>query len=1211
MIALRRLLPSADRKNTRSVLPTVVTALRRGSLVLAALPLLLAASLGAASPEDAVIFDFDNTAIYTINSQGATAGALTKVAASDVGSGTSFTTKVSFGTVSPTQQLYYWDSTALSFFRIDLTSAVYPRAKVIAPTNSALIPVLPQRGFPGIAWDFANNAFVYYDSGTGGSTASNGSTLVKGIYRFTPSTTTGVPSTSVLLLNFAAAGYGTTTGCNGIAVKQDGTVYALLDITNQSAPQIVRIDTPTSAPRVDGTAGTYTGFQTLTGISWDFVNQRILIFDQAQSQAAAKIVSLDPTTGTRTLVSSGNTASGAYGGGYINAPTSGFRNTANRVIYYDIDVATFTKLELSTVPPGSTIASQYYTAGTFSFNAQFLSFVPPSLPVITSPTATPGAGGTSATLGANVTSSGTAIVSPAVQTRGVVYSLTSANSNPTIGGTGVTNVTASAATGTYTVSASGLNAGATYSYAGYVSTYYGLVYTSVGTFTTSTLATVTTPTATAITGTSATLGGNVTSDGGGTITTRGVVYSTTANNTNPIIGQSGVVNVTTTGTTGVFTVGASSLANGTQYSYRAYATNSVGTSYTVATTFTTLSKPTANPQSVNVPFNTATAITLTGTDPNTPAQTLTYAITASPTHGTLSGTAPNVTYTPTAGYNGADSFQFTTTTAAGGTSSAATVSLTVAAGTPTANPQSVGVPFNTATAVTLTGTDPDSPALTLTYTVVATPGHGTLSGTAPSLTYTPTANYQGADSFTFRVSNGTNNSNTATVSITVAAGTPTANAQTVTTSFNTAKAITLTGTDPDSPALSLTYTVATSPAHGSLSGTAPNLTYTPTANYQGADGFTFTVSNGQKTSTAATVSITVSAGTPTANAQTVTTSFNTAKAITLTGTDPDSPALSLTYTVATSPTHGTLSGTAPNLTYTPAANYQGADSFTFTVSNGQKTSSTATVSITVAAGTPTANAQTVTTSFNTAMAITLTGTDPDSPALSLTYTVATSPAHGTLSGTAPNLTYTPAGNYQGADSFTFAVSNGANTSVPATVSITVAAGTPTANSQNVVVNLNTATAITLTGTDPDSPALGLTYTVLTPPVNGVLTGTAPNLTYTPATGYSGADSFTFRVSNGTNTSNTATVSITVVGQPYMTGFTPASGAVGSTVVITGNNFLGTTGVSFFRNVAAPTFTVLSNTQINVVVPAGARTGVITVTNGLGSNTTSTKFTVTP
>jgi hypothetical protein len=127
------------------------------------------------------------------------------------------------------------------------------------------------------------------------------------------------------------------------------------------------------------------------------------------------------------------------------------------------------------------------------------------------------------------------------------------------------------------------------------------------------------------------------------------------------------------------------------------------------------------------------------------------------------------------------------------------------------------------------------------------------------MTYTPTANYNGADSFTFRVNDGTTNSNTATVSITVTAvnDAPVANGLSVTTAEDTPKAIPLNVSDPDAD--QLTYAILSGPAHGVLSGTAPNLTYTPTANYNGPDSFTFWVNDGSVNSNIAAVSITVTA----------------------------------------------------------------------------------------------------------------------------------------------------------------------------------------------------------------------------------------------------------------------------------------------------------------------------------------------------------------
>lgn len=84
---------------------------------------------------------------------------------------------------------------------------------------------------------------------------------------------------------------------------------------------------------------------------------------------------------------------------------------------------------------------------------------------------------------------------------------------------------------------------------------------------------------------------------------------------------------------------------------------------------------------------------------------------------------------------------------------------------------------------------------------------------------------------------------------------------------------------------------------------------------------------------------------------------------------------------------------------------------------------------------------------------------------------------------------------------------------------------PTADDQSVSTALDTPVALTLSATDPDGDPL--TYDVLVQPFHGILTGTAPDLTYTPETGYTGADSFTWKANDGQADSNTATVSLTV------------------------------------------------------------------------------------
>ena len=164
---------------------------------------------------------------------------------------------------------------------------------------------------------------------------------------------------------------------------------------------------------------------------------------------------------------------------------------------------------------------------------------------------------------------------------------------------------------------------------------------------------------------------------------------------------------------------------------------------------------------------------------------------------------------------------------------------------------------------------------------------------------------------------------------------------------DTAASITLGGSDLDGDPL--TYSVVTGPCHGCLSGTAPNLFYTPRANFNGSDSFTFKVNDGTADSAVATVLITVTAvnDPPMANDDSVTMQEDALAPITLSGSDLDGDPL--IYSVLTGPCHGCLNGTAPNLIYTPKANFNGSDSFTFKVNDGTADSEVATVSITVTA----------------------------------------------------------------------------------------------------------------------------------------------------------------------------------------------------------------------------------------------------------------------
>jgi subtilisin family serine protease/subtilisin-like proprotein convertase family protein len=186
---------------------------------------------------------------------------------------------------------------------------------------------------------------------------------------------------------------------------------------------------------------------------------------------------------------------------------------------------------------------------------------------------------------------------------------------------------------------------------------------------------------------------------------------------------------------------------------------------------------------------------------------------------------------------------------------------------------------------------------------------------------------------------------------------------------------------------------------------------------------------------------------PTANAQSVSTLEDTAVGVTLTGSDPDAGD-SLTYAVASGPTNGTLSGTAPNLTYTPALNYVGLDSFTFTANDGNLDSTAATISITVTADNdaPIADDDSYTTPEDTTLTVAavdgvLNG-DTDADGNSLTAVIDQQATNGNVNLSSDgSFTYVPNDNYCNdgiaADTFTYHAFDGVIDSNIATVSIAV------------------------------------------------------------------------------------------------------------------------------------------------------------------------------
>jgi len=641
--------------------------------------------------------------------------------------------------------------------------------------------------------------------------------------------------------------------------------------------------------------------------------------------------------------------------------------------------------------------------------------------------------------------------------------------------------------------------------------------------------------------------------------------------------------------------------------------------------------PTADDQSISTVQNTPVDIALTATDPHN--DPLTYSIVTQPTNGTLSGTAPNVTYTPNTDFTGSDSFTFKANDGEFD-SNIATVNINVTgeAGTLPSEWQTTDIGH-------ITPGDGNASYDSLTQTFSVTGGGHDIWDTHDDFRFV----YQplvGDGEIVARVTSQTNTHTHAKAGVMIKEST---------TPF---APYTMIGITPAN-GYKMQWTFQLQSISGGLYTLANawvklNRTGNVFTTYKSTDGVSWTFvgqktvtmnsnalvglfvtshnSGALSTATFDNVSVIDSSGPvntpPTANNQSVATSQDTPTDITLTASDAEADPL--TYSIVTQPSNGTLSGTAPNVTYTPDSGYTGADSFTFKANDGTVDSNTATVSITVNAigepipspwlntdiggATPSGSAsydtssQTFTVSGGgediwqtvdqfhyvyqeltgdgeiQARVTSQTNTDPWAKAGVMIKNAAVSGEAYAL------MSVTPENGYAFQHNFIWHVSgtnyafpngwvkikrvgdvltgytsvngvdwdqvgqttltlnntvtvglfvNSHNTSNVSTATfdnvlvtgLSAANNPPTAESQSLSTLQDTPLNITLSGSDLDGDTL--TYSIIDGPSNGILSGTAPDVIYTPNTGYVGNDSFTFKANDGEEDSNIATVSITV------------------------------------------------------------------------------------
>jgi CshA-type fibril repeat protein len=600
--------------------------------------------------------------------------------------------------------------------------------------------------------------------------------------------------------------------------------------------------------------------------------------------------------------------------------------------------------------------------------------------------------------------------------------------------------------------------------------------------------------------------------------------------------------------------------------------------------------PIANPDSQTTASNTQISFNITNNDtdsdgnidpttvdldPDTPGQQTSRII-----PGVGSYNVDNtglVTFIPETGFTGNSTINYTVQDNNGTPSAPAAINITVNPPVntpPVANPDSQTTASNTQISFNITNNDtdsdgninpttvdldPDSPGQQTSRII---PGVGSYNVDNTGLvTFVPETGFTGNSTINYTVqdNNGTPSA-PAAINITVNPPVntpPVANPDSQTTASNTQISFNITNNDtdsdgninpttvdldPDSPGQQTSRII---PGVGSYNVDNTGLvTFVPETGFTGNSTINYTVQDNNGTPSApAAINITVNAPgnqPPNAVDDSATTGFNTPITLNVLGndTDPEGNSLSIADIQQDTDNGGQVVIENGQLIYTPPAGFTGNDSFSYTISDGQGGTDTATVTITVeepANTAPDAVNDERSTRSDTAITINVLGndSDPENDPLEISSFEATSTNGATItrSQNAQALVYTPPAGFSGTDSFSYTISDGKGGTDTATVTINVetdqtliAANDTATTDQDTNVTIN----VLANDVDPENDPLEISSFEATSDNGGTITRSENGeaLVYTPPAGFSGTDSFTYEVTDGSN-SDTATVTITV------------------------------------------------------------------------------------
>lgn len=459
--------------------------------------------------------------------------------------------------------------------------------------------------------------------------------------------------------------------------------------------------------------------------------------------------------------------------------------------------------------------------------------------------------------------------------------------------------------------------------------------------------------------------------------------------------------------------------------------------------------------------------------------------------------------------------------------------------------------------------------------------NGTFSGSLSyggngQFTYTPDINFHGTTSYSYWVNDLNGGQDTGTVNIDVQRvnNAPVAVADNVSTIQDQQISIDTLANDYDVDGDSI-HVAAASSSQSTLNGTlalANNIfTYTPNPGFTGNATFTYWVADNFGGQDTGTVTIYVSKQLSVNDESLTVDEDNTLSGDVLAN---DSGEGVLSANLDTQALNGIVSlSSNGTFDYTPDTDFNGTDSFTYTVSaeNGQTATGTTTITVDTVNDAPVASNDSFSGDEDTQITgnVLINDSDVDSATLQA-YTVQ-STTNGSLSlNTDGSFTYTANANFYGQDSFTYYAEDSAGATSTATVTIAVnpVNDAPVAQNDNFTVNEDVQLTGDVLANDSDVDGDTLQVTVLQTTSNGSLALNANGqFTYTPNTNFYGQDSFTYQVQDPSGATNTATASITVDSVNDAPSATLSHSEQGKTRRITfdpaGSNDIDGTIVSYF------------------------------------------------